>query len=356
MTPPALFSGDDGTVLLILSAAVAAITIVVFFFAGMSIVVRAVSNRRDRRQSRLRDFWMEPVLDALADPDHSPFRHNILRKDRLLFLEMLAQLSVTLAREDREQLVAIARPYMETARALRKDRDAEFRALSVQLLGLLGSEEHRGLLIVSMWDPSPLVALAAIRALSRARGPDDIELVFRELPRFEKWGSNLLSTLLASFGNRGVDHLREVMADDGRRERDRVAAAGALLKLNDYESSGIAQTILQASPGRELGAVCLRLIKRLGRPVQAGLLEHLASSDDPVIRLHAVSALAAIGGDENVDVLTMALCDPSQWVAMRASQGLKDMNRLDRLQALAEMNHPRARLVREYLREGVANA
>ncbi len=347
---------DEDAVLQILIVAVVAITIVALIFALVAIGIRMVSDRRAKSESRLFDMWTEPVLDALANPVGAPFRHRIRKVDRLLFLEFLARMSVALSRDERQQLAVIAEPYLRDAEGLLADRDPEFRALGVQLIGLLGAGSHRGLLSRYMADRSPLVALTAIRALSRAGHPDDLEKVLQQLPRFEKWGRTLLSTLLASFGDVGRPILRDVLADSEKPERHRVAAAGALVKLHDLESADLAARILQSSPGRELSAACLRLIKRLGRPVQAGLLAHLASSDDPVIRLHAVGALAAIATDDDVDVVTMAVSDPSRWVAMRATRALRDLNRLDRLKQLSDIGHARAGLAREHLKEEASNA
>lgn len=344
-----LFSGDEAAVLQALSAAVVLITAIALVFAGTAIVVRFVTDHRADTQQRLWALWMPPILDAIADPVRSPFRHHIRRRDRLLFLELLARLSISLSFDERPQLAEMALPHLREARELLTDKDPEFRALGLQLLGLLGADENRDLLIRSMRDPAPLIALAAIRSLSRGSGLNDVEEVLEELPRFEKWGQGLLSALLVAFGDRARPVLRAVLADKARPERQRVAAAGALLKLNDLESSRTAEEVLRTYPGRELAAACLRLVRRLGRPVQADLLAHFAASDDPVVRLHAVSALATVGGDDHVDLLTMSMADPSHWVAMRASQTLKDLRRLDRLQWLAAMNHPRASLARELL-------
>ena len=299
---------------------------------------------------------MPPVMDALADASSAASRPIVQNRDRLLFLELLARVSLSLQREERAVLASLAEPHMPAAYDLLTDSDPEFRALGVQLIGLIGTDEGRPHVIDAMNDPAPLVALAAIRALARIGRSGDVEQVLEVLPRFEKWGPVLLTTILASFGDWSRPTLRTVMSDENRPERQRVAAAGALLKLNDFESADIAEKIIEASPGRELSAACLRLIKRLGRSEHAALMRRLASAEDPVIRLHAVSALSALGGDDDADLLTMAVMDPSHWVAMRASRGLRDMNQIDRLKQLASRDHPTARLAQEYLKSEASYA
>ena len=356
MMPSDLSNVDHGTALLALSIAIAAITALVLFFGIVATFIHFRNSSRSSRQDRLWGLWMPQIMNALADSSKPVMGLQVEGRDRLLFLELVARLSLSLGIYERGVLRRLAAPHMSAARQLLRDSDPEFRALGVQLMGLVGGEPERDAIIKAIADPAPLVALAAMRSLTRLGQPRDVERVLAELPRFEKWGPVLLTTILASFGDESRPTIRAVMEDDNRPERQRVAAAGALLKLNDFESADVAERILKGEPGRELAASCLRLIKRLGRPAHALLLRQLSSADDPVVRLHAVSALAALGGPEDVDLVTMAVLDPSHWVAMRATQGLKDMNATGRLRALAARDHPRARLAREYLRREGAYA
>ncbi len=339
----------DGWLLGLLITGIVAIFLVAVVFALLAIAIRILKGRREAREERMKRLWLRPVLDAITDSRTDPFKHAIRRRDRLLFTEFLGRLALCLTEVERPALHRIARPYVSEIKKLLRDRDAEFRALGTQLLGLLGPNEFRRYLLWALQDRAPIVALTAIRAMALTHRVKDVRRIIEELDRFEGWGHTMITSILVSCGAKAIVPLREVFADAARPRWLRVASCDALRLLDDYKSADIAGRVLMARPGREVSASALRLIQRLGMPKQTSLLQKMASDHDPVVRLHAVSGLAAVGGDDTADMLAIALSDPSKWVAIRAARGLGALRRYDILEAAVETNHRRADIARQFL-------
>ncbi len=357
MTRIDINQAPNETVLLALTVAVLAIAFIALCFGVLAVVLRMVKNRQDVLRSHMHDLWMEPVLDAIADPDGCPFRHAVRRGDRLLFLEFLSRLSLMIGPVERDHISLIAKPYLPEARRLLRDSDAEFRALGVQLIGLLGADEHRKLIVWALKDKSPLVVLTAIRSMTRTDRDEDIAHVLKAIPRFESWGTTLLTTLLAGFGTRAIEPLRKILGDPTQSNRIRIAACGSLHWLNDFGAADVATDVIMSSPDRELEAACLRLVRRLGTAEHANSIRRLVTDHDPVVRLHAVSALATLDGEDGVDLMTMSVSDPSRWVAIRAAKGLVEIKRQDRLREIGRLaDHPRADLAKQFTSEGDRHA
>ena len=82
------------------------------------------------------------------------------------------------------------------------------------------------------------------------------------------------------------------------------------------------------------------------------MVRQLTESEDDVLRLHAITALAAVSlqpGD--AARIELALSDPSRWVAIRAAQGLIDSGRVQSLRAVAFEESPRGSVARQVLEE-----
>ncbi|NNE35908.1 MAG: hypothetical protein HKN13_11755, partial [Rhodothermales bacterium] len=123
----------------------------------------------------------------------------------------------------------------------------------------------------------------------------------------------------------------------------------ALRWMVDLPSVAIARGVLLGQPSREITAACLRLIARLGLAEDAELMSAFATHDDWVIRLYAVSGLAALADPKYGEQVAMSIGDPSHWVAIRAARGLHELRRSDLLQHIVSIDHPRAALARPHL-------
>lgn len=346
----------EGWLLGLLIAGILVILFVAVMFAALAIAIRILKSRREAREERMKRLWLRPVLDAIMDSRTEPFRHSVRRRDRLLFAEFLGRLALCLTDTERPALHGIAKPYVVELKRLLRDRDAEFRALGIQLLGLLGPNEFRRYILWALEDRTPVVALTAIRALALTNRTSDVRRIIDELHRFDGWGHTLVTSILVSCGSKAIAPLRETFADPARPAWIRVAACDALRLLDDYAAAEVASRVILSRPGRDVSASALRLIQRLGMPGQSSLLWKMAADHDPVVRLHAVSGLAAVGGEEAADMLAISLNDPSNWVAIRAARGLKALRRYDILAAAVAMNHPRAALARQFLHGETAHA
>ncbi len=339
----------DEWVLWAVIASIAVILFVAVVFAVLAIALRVLKGRRDTRERHLRKLWIGPVLDCVSNPQKHPFLHGIRRNDRLLFLEFLGRLSLSVSATEQAAVRSMALPYLRVVYDLLSDREAEFRALGVQLLGLLDPVRNRRHLLRGLRDKSPIVSLTAVRALARTGSEQDVRDIIRELPRFIGWGTSMLTSLLVSCGRRAALPIRELLADPGAHVKIRVAACDALRWMVDLPSVEIARGLLLEQPGREITAACLRLIGRLGLEEDAPLIAAFTMHDDWVIRLYAVTGLAALADPTYGEQVALSIGDPSHWVAIRAAQGLHDLRRQDLLHHIVSIDHPRAALALPHL-------
>ena len=90
----------------------------------------------------------------------------------------------------------------------------------------------------------------------------------------------------------------------------------------------------------------------MGDPGHAPVVRALCDDPDEVIRIHAVSALAAISlQPSDAALVEYALDDPSPWVALRAAHGLVDSGRVQSLRAIAASDSPRSAVAKQALAE-----
>lgn len=339
----------DEWVLWAVIAAIGVILFVALVFATLAIALRVLKGRRDARERYLRKLWIGPVLDCISNPRKHPFRHGIRRQDQLLFLEFLGRLSLSVSASEQDAVRLMARPYLNVIYDLLTDREAEFRALGIQLLGLLDPDRNRRHLLRGLRDKSPIVSLTAVRALARTGTETDVRDIIGELPRFVGWGTSMLTSLLVSCGQRAASPIRELLADPEANIKIRVAACDALRWMVDLPSVAIARELLLHQPNREITAACLRLIARLGLAEDAQLMSAFTTHDDWIIRLYAVSGMAALADPVHGEQVAMSLGDPSHWVAIRAAQGLHELRRDDLLRHIVSIGHPRAALARPHI-------
>ena len=323
-------------------------------FAAWTLVARLRFLRAEARREAAQARWQRAVMDVLT---------GAVRPERLLpvvahdeqdaFLEYVSQLAARLRGEEVRRLQALARPFLlEVAARVRKQlrrRDPPVRARLLHAAAVLGSSELERELLAGLDDRSPLVAMVAVRAMSRPLRAKLVGHVLRRLDRYAQWSADQLAATLAGFGAEAASAIRRTLESTAASPRTRTIAADALARLNDAASADLAARTLAKTTDVELISACLRLIERVGRAEHCRAVRALAAHESASVRLYAVGVLAELGGDAESPVLARALRDPSPWVGLRAAAALRRHGRHDVLAAAASGSDRASEIAREAL-------
>ncbi len=338
-----------------------AVYLLVLALVAMTVLVSAaalalnVHMQWERSRERERSARWEPgVLASVAGGAlPSDLAAQVRPAEREAFLLFLLRYALVLDGQSREVLALAAAPHLGLATRMLRHRDPLRRTLAARLLGALGGRDARGPLVALLTDRSPLVAMAAAQALARTGSPTPtyVDALTAALERFDGFGTAAVASMLTAHGVSVGPALAALLGDPDRSESARVAAAEALRRLGDVGAASAAVAVLGSGPPREVSAAALRLLRAVGSPAHAIVARALTSDLDPVVRLHAVAALAALGSSDDAVRLSHALGDESVWVAVRAAHGLREIGASDRLRVVAGSTHPRAGLARQALAE-----
>lgn len=340
----------DLALLGLLASAVSWITAALFLIA---LFLHLHHRTRTRRRRALDARW-EPVLHGLmaGDLDAATFWRQVGPRETAFLLDFLLRYAFAVQGEARSRLNDLARPFLKDAvRELRR-RTPERRAHAVHTLGTFGMPRHAAHLIAALSDPSDFVALTAARALATSPNPEHAEVVLDALDRFRVFGPHLIASLLADVGTALVPMLVALFADATRPLHTRLAAADALRWIGSPDAADPARALLLVEHDREVRAACLRLLRAVGTDEHAAAARAFATDADPVVRMHAVTALARLGTRADAGYLEHALADTSGWVALRAARGLRELRARDVLERVAaDGTHAGSAIARQTLAE-----
>lgn len=318
----------------------------------IALLLNVRMRRAEQDSAALRKRWEPLLLDVVAG-DQAPevLALTVQPDDRLEFLRFAMSFSLVLGGESRARLVRAAAPHLPRIAGLVQHREPVRRAFAIRLLGALGGRDQVPPLQAALGDSSPFVALAAAASLARTGAPAEAYAydITGVLERFDAFGTAAVASMLTEHGLGLRAALIDTLADATRSDAARVAAAEALRRLGDVGAAEVAAQLLTSTPRREVGAAALRLLRAVGGPAHAPLVRSFVTTYDPVLRLHAVAALSALGTVADIPHLRRALDDESVWVAVRAAHGLRELGARDTLKHLAASPHPRARLAAQML-------
>ena len=333
-----------------------ALVVVLFALVGWALVLRLLRQRKQRRQRRLEARW-QPCLDRILAGQAPPqeLHQAVHPNEEAHLVSFLHRRAPDVNDEDLKVLRVLARPYLEIPYDVATQGTPEQRAYQVHRIGWLGGAEADSVLRQALEGPSPFVAMVAARALIRRCPASAVEreerarLIVGALPRFKNWSRKSLAALLARLEGAPAP-LRQTYADPEADLRVRLIAAAALRELDDADAAPLAVRILQDEKSPlELLTASLRLLEKVGRSADGPFMRALSYTENEVIRIRALSALAHIGRPTDADRFEEALDDPSRWVARQAAMGLVRLGRPDALFALIETDHPRASLAHQVL-------
>ncbi len=331
-------------VLVLLACAVA------FTLAAAWLRLRNV--RLTERWQRLEAEWEPVVLGVIAgEAGESDFHRRVRRKDARYVADFLLRYARQLRGVERDAVSRLAAPYLSSVAAELASRSPEKRAYALRTLRDLSVVRYSAEFLRALDDASPLVAMNAFQALARHYDVAYADKLLRALERFEFWSMRYLAAMLANMGSESLEALRTAYADPERPPRVRAVLATTLANLNDAHAAGIASRILETERQTDLSVTSLKLLEKVGGREQLAAVRTLASSPDPAVRAQAISTLARLGAPEDFSRVRSALDDESNWVAIHAAQGLKDLGKTDVLAMLAGTEHPRAIAAREVLWE-----
>jgi hypothetical protein len=333
-----------------LTAAVVLLLVLALAFGVLALLIRYRNRGRLRRWERLRAAWEPSLLEVLAGGEGAEaLLARVAPRERILFLDFLLGFAKRLRGRELDTLGELARPFLPLVAARSRHRSGSKRARAVQILGTLGLPEHEEHVLAALDDPSPVAAMVATQSLTRTGRVEFLEPVLTRLHRFRAWRRSYLSGMLARMGSQAIPPLRSTLADAEQDSSVRSVVADALLGLPDPSVAETAARVAVEEDDPGLQVACLKLLAKVGTDAHRPAVLALAESWHFAVRSHALRALGALGGPEDIPLLEAGLDDPSPWVALEAARGLRAMGSTGRLEALASVESPRAALAREVL-------
>jgi HEAT repeat protein len=310
-------------------------------FTAYAIWLRARNVWRRRTWEDREARWTNLTLEAVAgERSVEELTSQVGPRERGVFLEFLMRYARRLKGRERDRIKELAAPFLPTVLPLLRSRDPLRRALAVQTVGALGKLDHEDDLVRALEDSSPLVSMLAARALAAQGGATHSGPILANLERFESWGTEYVTSLLASLGPGASTALRGVLEDGGRTPRVRAVAADALRELHDLEAARSAFEALGRNAPPDLAAPLLRLLTVLGDPSQLDGIRRTLAHPHFAVRAEAYSAYGALCGDEGEVVLEEGLWDRSPWVALHAARAMRDRGWVGPLQRVMRSGQP----------------
>ena len=331
------------------------ILILMFFvvFLGLTTFYLRIKNYlKFKKFSRLEKTW-EPILLDILSEDRAPgeIQKYVNRDSMWQFLSYLSRYIAVVDGDARIQLVKTGNPYIRHVVKKLRSWKVEKRAEVISLMSRLEPEKYDVAFRHALNDPSFLVNMVAAKALARKGQPENGEAVLENLDRFHIWSVNLLSSVIAQVGVSLAPALRNLMLNREKPVWQRVIAIETLIKLYDFKSGDYCEEICSEEENREVLAAYLRLMRVIAEEKHIPVIRKLCERNDPVILSNAVRILTQISTDDNEACYKKAMDNPSIWVVINASWGLKEAGKLDILRKYAYSDHPRAELARQVLTE-----
>jgi len=311
--------------------------VVTLLLAAVAIRLRRRNSRRAAHFDALEAEWT-PLLGAVLYEGADPARlhERVSASDAEHFMVFVNRYAERVRGAELQQLQGLAAPYVGGLVRRVGRGSPESRAQRVRLIADLGMPEHTDVVLESLDDPSPLVAMIAARRLFRPGNEQHFDAVLARLDRFGEWSRRFLAGMLAAGGPAVAPALVRMLTDRGRSEEDRAVAAEALTLLHEIDAASLAARELETAETRSLGVALLRLLQAVGGPREADAVRARMSALDPIVRQAAVETLGALGDMGDAERIVGRLEDPSPWVRMRAASALETLGAREALLRAAE--------------------
>lgn len=318
---------------------------------GSVVVLRLRVTHRNQARASVMSRWSPRIHQLLAgETSANTLLPLVRRSDRTYLVELATQYGQRVSGIELDRLRSLGRPFLGSVDRSLSSHCAETRARAVQVIGILGGERCADRLVAALDDKSPLVAMVAATALSEMGNSELSAEVVSHLERFELWSPTFLASMLASGGTAMGEQLRSCLECETEPAMTRSVAADALRLMRDAGSADAAVAVLKTTGDREVAAACLRLLEALGTAAHVDVVRGFTVGEDSVLRAYAITALGALAtGDGDIDLLDIAIDDPSPWVALHAARALRVAGRQNVLRRVAASRRPGAGAAREVL-------
>jgi hypothetical protein len=282
------------------------------------LVLRFRNDRRERRRVLATARWREVISEvALGGQVAVPPPTSA---DLGTFLDEWNGFHQTLEGEAREHLNRLARDLGigASARRLLASRGRRERLLGIITLGNLRDGGCWDLLARIAGSPRTAESLAASRALAQIDPRRAMILLLPQVTTREDWSAPRVSALLEEAEQGEVcTLLGETL------ETVEPARLTRLLRFIEELRCDVPleriERVLARSDDPATAAACLGLlVDPRGVAIARRHLDHPAW----FVRVHAVSAIGRLGGEEERGLLLACLADPEWWVRYRAAQAL----------------------------------
>lgn len=323
-------------VFVVLIVVIILFTIASFGFAAYAFSVHVRRQKNEKKHSQLSTLWQVHLFEILSEEaDHATLHKLVNPEDSLFFLDFLEQYSRRVRGSEQQVIRALAKPYLPLLVKRSRTAEPERRARALKTISELGFSDYPDIVRAGLDDEESLVAMVAARTLLQEGDVYDLRRVIAQMERFTTWSRNYLTSLFTQAGTKGIEPLRELLADRNRRPEARAVAAHALTDLKDLQSLPIATAILSEPLNRDLHVAALGIIESLGDSLQAAEVRRLTQSEDEIVMAHALSTMGIVGQEEDAVVLRASVRHTSPWVARHAAEGLLQLGKEDVLQLIA---------------------
>ena len=278
---------------------------------------------RQRRERRWTAAWQPLLAECIYGvPETLPQLPPALRYHFLKLWNYHHQSLVGSARANLEALAG-AMGLPEIARGMLRQSDLRRRLMAVVTLGRLRDRTQWHELRALVADPSPMLSLAAARALLDIDAQATLAWLVGVMATREDWP---LARVVAMLKEAGPD--RATLPLVAAVESAAAAGGGSRQVVRLLRMMEVAHTeritpavgrILRASPDAEVVSAGLRLIQD---PRDLDLVRRFADHAAWFVRVSAVKVLGRIGEADDRQLLVRLLGDTHWWVRYHAAQSL----------------------------------
>lgn len=308
----------NGAVLLTVAYWVAVLTLLLAFSLLTVIVfLRARSQRRELRDKRAQQHWLQVMRHVLAGEEAQA--RPVGRDEVAGFIEAWNATHESLSPPDSARLLPLGHRVglVDAARHMLRGSYHD-RAMAIIALGHLRDHSTFDELVPFLNDHSPIVSLCAAHALGQVDPPQAMAMFVPMILERDDWMPGNVAHILARNGDGSA--VREL---DSALLRANTSTMVKLVRfmadIDPGHAAGVIRQLLDSSVDDHAVSVCLQLVSdKQDRERVAGFL----GAPRWHVRMHAASALGRIGEAADARRLEPLLADRVWWVRYRAAQAL----------------------------------
>ncbi|MHB8666788.1 MAG: HEAT repeat domain-containing protein [Burkholderiales bacterium] len=298
--------------------------IVSLFMLATIVALRIGLVLRRRREQQFIARW-QPLFAQCMDrvPEQLP---ALAIADHYAFLKLFNNYHELLrgSATRNVNLLAVAAGMDVVARGMLSHVNIRRRLIAVTTLGHLGDKTEWNELQLLVAHPSPLLSLAAMRALLEIDAAASLTWLITLLGARVDWPLAKVAPILEEIGPDLVT--APLVAAAEAAIENAPLQVPRLLRLLEVAHSERAvpavRRILQSTSDEEVIVAGLRLLRD---PLDIEMVRNFSTHPSWIVRVGAARALARIGEPEDRKLLTNMVGDPNRWVRYRAARTLLEL-------------------------------